>query len=189
MYKGSNRRSKALSKSFALGMSAMMAASTIASATSGITAFAKEDDVNPDNADVIFFDENDASSGNSGSDDAGDEISDASEEKSVDGASTEGSSVVESSEEDSLDEALEEISLDESETEALAEDSAEEESSLLPESKTLLASSDGVIVDQGEDGLKTSQKILLWQTSDLVLTKTFLQNLYMMKNTAMALAM
>ncbi len=154
MYKGSNRRSKALSKSFALGMSAMMAASTIASATSGITAFAKEDDVNPDNADVIFFDENDASSGNSGSDDAGDEISDASEEKSVDGASTEGSSVVESSEEDSLDEALEEISLDESETEALAEDSAEEESSLLPESKTLLASSDGVIVDQGEDGFE-----------------------------------
>ena len=42
MYKGSNRRSKALGRSLALGMSAIMAASTIAAGTGSITAFAEE---------------------------------------------------------------------------------------------------------------------------------------------------
>ncbi|WP_029231001.1 rhamnogalacturonan lyase family protein [Butyrivibrio sp. VCB2006] len=160
MYKGSNGRSKVFGRSLALGMSAMMAASTIATATNSITAFAQEGDNLLNSSDVVFFEDE------SGAESSNDTDSSASTEKS-DRASEDSSEVVldeetdqsleEGSEdealfEDSLDDALEELSFEDASEETIDETS-DEKAALLLESKALLTgSSDGVIADQGEDG-------------------------------------
>ena len=152
MYKGSNRRTKTLGRSLALGMSAVMAASTIAAGTGSITAFAEEGIDSLDSSDVVVFDEDVSEAGSDSSSEATSLVSDTETDEAKEKASEEDVVLFdEAGEENSLDEELDELELEEGDAEAMAEDT-KVSANLLAATANVNASEDGVIADQGEDG-------------------------------------
>ena len=146
MYKGSNFRSKALGKGLALSMSALMAASSIATATGTITVSAEEGAAALLSSEEEVQEESGAANTDSSTEENGSK--EASLEKS------------EESKEESSKEASGEKSDEESSEETSAEASSDSSEDVLGAKKTLATTdlkadlSDGVIADQGEDGFE-----------------------------------
>ncbi len=152
MYKGSNRRSKALGRSLALGMSAIMAASTIAAGTGSITAFAEEGVSSLDSSDVVVFDEEASEAGSDSSSEATSLESDTETDEAKEDTSEEEVVLFDEAEEgDSLDSELDELELEEAQAEALDEEN-KVTANLLATTANVNASEDGVVADQGDDG-------------------------------------
>ena len=142
MYKGSNRRSKAPIKGLALSMSALMAASSIATATGTITVSAQEE------AGTLV------SAGESEEELEAKEA--ASLESSQEDTENEKVEEKEAEEESSFDVSEEGAAKEDETSKASTEASEEAESKdeTLSETRLGAAASDGVIADQGDDGFE-----------------------------------